>query len=155
MLKIRFLLHIILSETNQKQNQAVATSTSTSSTNSNLDVDTLALSIKAQTEQNQLLRRVFAELEKELRALTDNRIALEIKLDYLNTATQSANQTVNSQVTPAAVLSEKIVPITSSNLITSSSIGSSTAQSNNSGTCTVTPSIKSAQNSVVHGKINI
>jgi hypothetical protein len=79
-----------LSESNQKQ--TIVSSSSTSSTNS-IDIDTLALSIRTQTEQNQLLRRVFNELEKELRALTENRIALEIKLDYLNSATQSIQPT--------------------------------------------------------------
>jgi hypothetical protein len=60
------------------------------SASSSMDVEALTMSIKVQTEQNQLLRRVFNELEKELRSLTDNRIALEIKLDILNTAATTA-----------------------------------------------------------------
>lgn len=64
----------------------------------------LVESIRAQTEQNQVLRRVFNELEKELRSLTDQRIALEIKLDYLNTSSNSSvatNSISNSLSTPS------------------------------------------------------
>ena len=69
----------LLSESSTKPG-AMASSTSG-------DVEGLVTSIRVQSEQNQALRRVFAELEKELRSLTDTRIALEIKLDFLNTAT--------------------------------------------------------------------
>lgn len=63
----------------------------------------LVESIRNHTEQNQMLRRVFNELERELRSLTDQRIALEIKLDYLNSRTSSS--ITNSVSTPAISLS--------------------------------------------------
>lgn len=89
-----------IGDINQKQQQTVVASNSASSSTS-LDLEALSLSIRAQTEQNQLLHRVFNELEKELRSLTDNRIALEIKLDYLNTASQANPQQI---VTPSSTL---------------------------------------------------
>jgi hypothetical protein len=42
------------------------------------------------------LKRLFNELEKELRSLTDSRIALEIKLDFLNTAGVSTSNSSNN-----------------------------------------------------------
>lgn len=112
-----------------------------------MDVDTLALSVKAQTEQNQLLRRVFAELEKELRALTDNRIALEIKLDYLNTAAQSTNQ----QGANAAIPTTPVAP-TNAPSLQASNPASSVSASNSTGQA---PSITTTNTPVVHSKINL
>ena len=65
--------------------------------------DQLVESIRSHTEQNQMLRRVFNELERELKSLTDQRIALEIKLDYLNT--RNTAPMTNSMSTPAISLS--------------------------------------------------
>jgi len=61
------------------------------------EIDKLKQCVRTQTDQNQVLKRMFNELEKELRSLTENRIELEIKLDYLNTAaiTNSSNATTN------------------------------------------------------------
>jgi hypothetical protein len=75
-------------------------------TNSN-EIEKLKQCVRTQTEQNHVLKRMFNELEKELRSLTENRIELEIKLDYLNTAaltnsssTSSTTQAQQQQVTP-------------------------------------------------------
>jgi hypothetical protein len=57
----------------------------------NANVSTLLDSIRTQTEQNRILQRVFSELEKDLRNMTDTRLALEIQLDYLNSASSSVS----------------------------------------------------------------
>ncbi|CAF0894671.1 unnamed protein product [Brachionus calyciflorus] len=74
-------------------------------TNNN-QADILVESIRHHTEQNQALRKIFTDLEKELRSLTDQRIALEIKLDYLNTksVSQATGGIINSLSTPAISL---------------------------------------------------
>lgn len=82
-----------INETKQKQTQ------------SQDQTDILLESIRTQTEQNQVLKRVFGELEKELRSLTDQRIALEIKLDFLNTTTTNTNTISNSLSTPSISMS--------------------------------------------------
>lgn len=84
----------------------VQASSSTSSTNS-IERDALNQSIRQQTEQNQVLKRLFGELEKELRSLTDNRIALEIKLDFLNTASINNQTVIQQQQTPVLTNSSK------------------------------------------------
>lgn len=72
----------------------------------------LVESIRHHTEQNQMLRRVFNELERELRMLTDQRVALEIKMDCLSSKsggcmTSSASTPAISQATPQVVSSVK------------------------------------------------
>ncbi|RMZ96692.1 hypothetical protein BpHYR1_030269, partial [Brachionus plicatilis] len=62
----------------------------------------LVESIRHHTEQNQMLRRVFNELERELRMLTDQRVALEIKLDCLSS--RSGGCMTSSASTPAISL---------------------------------------------------
>lgn len=72
-------------------------------------------SIRFQTEQKGTLSRVFNELEKELRNLTDSRLALESQLDYLNlasNATSAANAA--SSVSNSAVSGPPAIPKTTS-----------------------------------------
>ena len=80
------------------------------------------------------MRRVFNELEKELRALTDNRIALEIKLDYLNTATATQSTNQNQKLTPASNLNANLP---NSNTTTSNSTNN--CHINNNKTIPSTP----------------
>ena len=92
------------------------------------DVELLNESIRVQSEQNQVLRRVFGELEKELRSLTETRIELEIKLDYLNTA--QINSSSSSSVVKKGVQAKNSVPATpvstTSNASTAQTVGSQT-----------------------------
>jgi hypothetical protein len=75
--------------TENKQN-LIHQTTAAATTNGSNDMETITESIRAQSEQNQILRRLFSQLEKELRSLTETRLELEIKLDYLNTAASAA-----------------------------------------------------------------
>ena len=86
------------------------------------DVEGLNESIRVQSEQNQVLRRVFGELEKELRSLTETRIELEIKLDYLNTA--QVNQSSSAVKKGAAKNAQPATPVsaTSSALTTAQAV---------------------------------
>jgi len=111
----------------QQQQQQIGTSSSTSSTNS-IERDVLTSSIRTQTEQNQLLKRLFNELEKELRSLTDTRIALEIKLDFLNTATVSSNVVNNNNNNISSSGSSVTTTNTNSNVNTNQSIVTSISQ---------------------------
>ena len=74
------------------------------------EIEALAHSIRTQTEQNQLLKRSYAELEKEFRNLTDSRIALEIKLDILNTSSL-ATPNIVSQSSGAGISTSVITTV--------------------------------------------
>ena len=82
------------------------------------EIETITQSIRNQTEQNQVLRKLFSELEKELRSLTETRLELEIKLDYLNTAS-SASAVLNSGVQSSSIGINNVINVTPS--ITSAS----------------------------------
>lgn len=80
-------------------------------------VPELLESIRVQTEQKGTLSRVFNELEKELRNLTDSRLALESQLDYLNLASNATSATnVASTVSNSAVSGPSIPKTTSGNI---------------------------------------
>jgi vacuolar-type H+-ATPase subunit I/STV1 len=121
-----FNLEKLKKSSESKQQQQIGTSSSTSSTNS-IERDVLTSSIRTQTEQNQLLKRLFNELEKELRSLTDTRIALEIKLDFLNTATVNSN-VVNNNNNISISGSSVTTTNTNSNVNTNQSIVTSISQ---------------------------
>lgn len=143
--------------------------------NEKTDVEMLGESIRVQSEQNQVLRRVFGELEKELRSLTETRIELEIKLDYLNTASTSGLITPQAQinssstgstvkkgvqaktsipatpVTTAATTSQTVV-VNTPQIPNSSSNNSSSGQQTSSGlngAAQMTPSINSSNTSKI------
>jgi hypothetical protein len=63
--------------------------------------------IKQQNEYNQKLKKIFYDLEKEYRHLTDTRIALEMKHEILTTPMSSSTTTTNplSSTTPISATS--------------------------------------------------
>jgi hypothetical protein len=104
---------------------------------SSVDMESLTTSIHVQTEQNKVLKRIFSELEKDLRSLTDTRIALEIKLDYLNTtstttttaASNAATGSITSTLTPIV---QSKTPQTPNNIATTAAVPSTLTANKNS-----------------------
>jgi hypothetical protein len=82
-------------------------------------------SLRKQTEQNQVLRKFFSELEKELRSLTETRLELEIKLDYLNTAS-TASAVINNSLQSSSIGINSVINATPTNQMLSSTTTTTT-----------------------------
>jgi hypothetical protein len=105
------------------------------------NLNALVDSIRSHTEQNKFLNKVFSELERELRTLTDSRLALEIQLDYLNTAgnTATSNNAGNVSAPPPATPKTSLTNTNSASI--QAAIVAAAAGNAVSGTVSQTPSL--------------